>query len=341
MDRSALTAWVKAEALRVGFDAAGVAEVGPVPAQHFQEWLARGFHGAMAYLERNRDRRLDPAKLLPGARSVLCVALNYGSRHREEFRDPSVGQVARYARGRDYHRVMSRRLKRLWRRLAQWLPDCRARWYVDTGPVLEKYWAWRAGLGWPGKHTNLLSRERGSWFLLGVMFLTAELEPDAPAADFCGTCRRCIEACPTQAIVEPYVLDARRCISYLTIELREAIPEELRSRMGNWVFGCDVCQEVCPWNRRAPEDGDPAFAEVPRDYRLSRLAALTPEEFDREFQGSPIRRAKWGGFLRNVAVAMGNGGGADAATALETLVRSGFDLVRRHAAWALDKLRSR
>ncbi|GAB4238258.1 MAG: tRNA epoxyqueuosine(34) reductase QueG [Acidobacteriota bacterium] len=337
MDKAALTARVKAEALQASFDAVGVAAAGPVPGATFDEWLARGYHGTMAYLERNRERRLDPRQILPGARSVLCVALDYGSRHRDDFQDPAVGRVARYARGRDYHRVMGRRLKRLWRRLATLLPDCRARWFVDTGPVLEKYWAWRAGLGWPGKHTNLLSRDRGSWFFLGVMFLTAELEPDEPSADFCGTCRRCIEACPTQAIVEPYVLDARRCISYLTIELREAIPEGLRSGMGNWVFGCDICQEVCPWNRRAPEEGDPAFAEVPRDYRLSRLAGLSSQEFDREFQGSAVRRAKWSGFLRNVAVALGNSGRPEARPLLTRLVRSGPDLVREHAAWALAK----
>lgn len=330
---------MKATALRAGFHSVGVARAEPVDPVRLERWLSLGYQGEMHYLERNLEKRLDPRLVLPGTRSLLCLTLEYGAEHRTEFSDPRMGRVARYARGRDYHQVMERRLKTLWRRLQLSLPGTESRWYVDTGPVLEKYWAAQAGLGWQGKHSTLVSRRQGSWFFLGVMLLTAELEPDAPAPNFCGTCTRCLDACPTGAVVAPYVVDSRRCISYLTIELKQSIATELRGDMANWIFGCDICQEVCPWNRRAAWEGDPAFKDSGRNYDLVRLARLGPDEFSEEFRGTPVRRSKWEGFLRNVAVALGNSGLIEAMGILERLAR-GEGMVAEHARWAVGRLGS-
>jgi epoxyqueuosine reductase len=337
MDRSALTREIKQAALALGFDGVGVTLVRPLPSERFLSWLQRGFHGGMQYLERDPARRLDPELVLPGARSILSLIVHYEAGPAREER-PDVGVIARYARGRDYHRVLEPRLRALLGRIRELAPGTSGRWYTDTGPILEKAWAQAAGLGWVGKHTNLIAGKSGSYFFLAELLLDLELEPDIPAPDHCGSCTRCLDACPTQAIVAPYVLDASRCISYLTIEHRGDLPEALRPHLGNLVFGCDICQEVCPWNRTPAPAREPAFSAQARDLRLTALAELNPESFARVFSGSAVKRAKWRGFLRNVAVALGNWGDRRAIPALRRLAASADELVARHAAWALGRI---
>jgi epoxyqueuosine reductase len=338
VDRSELTRRVREAAFEQGFSAVGVATASTLPRDELETWLARGYHGEMAYLARGREKRLDPSLVVEDIRSVVSVALDYLSDWEPPYHDGSRGVVSRYALGRDYHRVLERRLEALFESVCGLDPTIRGRVYVDTGPVMEKVWAARAGLGWIGKHTNLISKERGSWFFLGELLLTAALDPDPPVADHCGSCTRCIEVCPTEAIVDPYVLDARRCISYLTIEFKGAIPREFRGSMGNLIFGCDLCQDVCPWNRKAVGGGAHEFREPGRDYSLRELSRLTPEEFSRTFTGSPVKRAKWRCFLRNVAIAMGNSGSREYVPDLERLLRAGDPMVAEHAAWALEKI---
>ena len=301
---AALTESVKAKALALGFD---LVAIGPAePPEHgaqFEGWIEAGYAGTMAYLERRRGERLDPRRVLPGARSVVCVALNYFQG--EEGVDPSWAPVARYAWGRDYHDVMTPRLGALARHLAE---ACGAvsRAYVDTGPVLERDLAARAGLGWIGKNTMLLHPALGSWFFIGVLLTTADLGWGEPLPDRCGSCRACLDACPTGAFVAPYVLDARRCISYLTIEHRGEIAAELFEPMGQWQFGCDACQSVCPWNRRAPRTGEPAF--LPREEYPGAEAVLAMDEdtFRRRFAGTALTRPRAAGMRRNAAIALAN-----------------------------------
>ena len=339
------TGRLKQKALALGFEAVGVASVEPLEAlAHYEAWLAAGFHGGMEWLAstKHRERRADPARICRDLRSVVCVALCY-SPGRDEARDRRVGRIARYAAGEDYHRIMKDRLLELqrWMR-SDFEPGSRALWYSDTGAILERGWAERAGLGWIGKHSGLLSRERGSWFLLGEVLTDAELEPDPPATeDYCGTCVRCIEICPTRAIVAPYRVDARRCISYLTIEHRGPIPPELRPLIGDWVFGCDLCQEACPWNRFAPPAREARLHARELDgWSLERFLLLDEAGFTALFAGSPIRRAGRDGFLRNVCVALGNRGEAGALPALErTRAADPSPLVREHAAWAIEAIR--
>ena len=255
-------------------------------------------------------KRADPRQVLPGCRSVISVGLNYLTDHRADER-PGYGRIARYAWGRDYHKVLGDRLTRLEQSIRNLAPGVITRSYTDTGPIMEKAWAERAGLGWIGKHSNLVSTEYGSWLLLGEILTTVELDPDEPATDLCGSCTLCIQACPTHAIVEPYVVDATRCISYLTIELRgEASPisPELQRGMGNKIFGCDDCLDVCPFNLRAESSQEPAFQPTPLTLgpQLERLARMSDEDFSREFSSSPIRRAKPDGFRRNVSIAQRN-----------------------------------
>lgn len=339
---------IKARALELGFDLAGVAEAGPSQ-QHdaYLEWLRAGFHGTMSYLARPDAvaRRRDPRAILPGARSVVVVAMSYYVPNREPAANDARprGRIARYARNDDYHDVMTRRLEALVGFMrAEAGQEVQARVYVDTGPVLERELASRAGLGWIGKHTNLIHPRWGSWLLLGEIITDLALEPDPPfEQDHCGTCTRCLVACPTGALVAPRVLDARRCISYLTIELKEPIPPDLRPLMGEWIFGCDVCQEVCPWNQKfARLTTELAFR--PRDdlaaLDLMALLSLDEEGFRRRFQGSPIRRAKRRGLLRNVAVALGNLGDQVAIPALARALDDSEPLVREHAAWALGQI---
>lgn len=340
-------ALLKSWALEAGFDDAGVARLGPSGQRRaFLEWLDRGDQAGMEWIARRTERRLDPRRLLPGARSVLCVALRYAPLAGDEDPEGDLWpRVARYARGRDYHDVMGRRLRGLEERIAEAFPGTGTRRYVDTGPLLERELAARAGLGAQGKNTNLLSREAGSWFLLGEVLLTLELAPDPPVADLCGRCTRCLDLCPTGALTGPYRLDARRCISYWTIEHRGDLPEEAREMLGEWVFGCDVCQEVCPWNVRGEVRGrEPAdhpelrLPEERRELDLAGLLELGREEYVERFRGSPMKRAKREGLQRNAAVAMGNRRDPAYVPELARAMGEAGPVVRRHAAWALGRI---
>jgi len=305
---------IKREARTLGFDAVGITTVDPFSyttlLDRLHEWLARGYHGTMAWLARDPSRRADPRLVLPGCRSMLSLGMSYDTGHRAT-EGQGYGRVARYAWGKDYHVIMGERLERLEASIKALAPGAVTRAYVDTGPVMEKAWAQQAGLGWIGKHSNLVSADHGSWLVLGEILTTLDLTPDEPATDLCGSCSLCINACPTGAIVEPYVVDARRCVSYLTIEYRgpgDSIPEDLKSRMGNHIFGCDDCLDVCPFNLRAGTDADAAFLPsrgllAPQ---LNDLTGLTETQFAERFRGSPIRRAKLVGLRRNVAIAQDN-----------------------------------
>ena len=331
---------VRGLARQAGFDVAGLARVEAVPAEagRLLEWLAAGKHGDMGYLARDPARRSDPARVLPGARTVLSVGLNYWPGELETPPERA-GRVAKYALGRDYHKVFETRLKRLERDLSRAFSGMRSRRAVDHGPVLEKLWAERAGLGWRGKHTNLVSREYGSWLLLGELILDRTFLPDAAEPDHCGTCTRCITACPTGAITAPYQLDARLCISYLTIEHRGPIPEPLRPLLGDRVFGCDYCLDVCPWNRFARTAREADFRPRPGSLApdLMELLALTEETFLERFAGTPVMRAKREGLARNAAVALGNIGGPECVPALNAALDDPSPVVREHAAWALSR----
>ncbi|MBI2553063.1 MAG: tRNA epoxyqueuosine(34) reductase QueG [Candidatus Rokubacteria bacterium] len=315
--------------------------VGPAdPPDHaaaFDAWLEAGYAGTMDYLERGRTERLDPRRLLPGARSVVAVALNY---YQGEPPDGDAwAPVARYAWGRDYHDIMPPPLQRLCEFIREAAgPSVRSRAAVDTSAVLERDLAARAGLGWVGKNTNLLHPELGSWFFIGIVLTTADLDGDEPLPDRCGTCRACLDVCPTEAFVAPYVLDARRCISYLTIEHRGAIPETLREPMGEWVFGCDLCQTVCPWNRKAPVTSEAALMPEAEPLSLPSLLGMTQAEFRARFRGTPLTRPKRRGLLRNAAVALGNRKDPAAVPALTRALSDPEPLVREHAAWALARI---
>lgn len=310
-----LTETIKQEARALGFDAVGIARVEPrdqsrLLLARLQEWLHRGFHGLMAWMARDPARRADPAAVLPGCRSIISLGMNYYTDQRADER-PGHGRVARYAWGEDYHKVMGARLEALGQRINTLAPEAQIRWYVDTGPVMEKAWAQQAGLGWIGKHSNLVSTQFGSWLVLGEILTTLELDPDEPGTDLCGSCTLCIRACPTGAITEPHVVDARLCISYLTIEFRGvegAIPEDLRRRMDNRIFGCDDCLDICPFNVQAAPTGEPAFQPTPLTLapRLADLGRMTERDFAGAFRRSPIRRARHLGFLRNVRIASRN-----------------------------------
>ena len=295
--------------------------------------------GAMGYLtDRRAVVRTDPRLLLACARSIICVGKLYntpGARS-TEWEDPERGWVSRYAWGDDYHEVMRASLERLVRKLGdghEW-KIC-----VDTAPLLERSYAREAGLGWIGKNTCLINQEVGSWVFLGEILTSSELEPDSPPPDRCGTCTRCIEACPTQAIApEGYQIDARRCIPYFTIELRGSVPDEMRAGIGQHIFGCDICQDVCPWNRRAPVAEEPAFKPQHFAPALDDLAAMSEQEFREAFGASPIQRAKYSGFLRNVAIAMGNSGQEKFREPLAKIAEFPDEVVAEHARWALERI---
>ena len=297
----------------------------------------------MSYLTDHRAAiRADPARLVSFAKSIICVGKLYNGPepYSNEFDDAALGWISRYAWGEDYHAVMRADLERLAARID---PAHQWRAFVDTAPLLERSYARQAGLGWIGKNTCLIHQGRGSWFFLGELLTSLEIEPDSPPPERCGTCTRCIDACPTEAIVPLdgwYTIDARLCISYLTIELRGGIPEELRAGMGRHVFGCDICQDVCPWNRRADVERDEEFAPRPglTAPPLERLAALTAREFEEMFKTTPVPRARYRGFLRNVCVAMGNAGGERFREPLERLAAADDEMVAGHARWAIAQL---
>lgn len=307
---TALPATTHAAAIRhfittqLGFDLVGFAPAERMEreADLFQEWLGRGHHGTMEWIARNNDKRRDVRQILPSARSVIVVARNYYTPHQHSSQ-PDHAKISRYAWGRDYHNILPKKLKQLHRYIQTLEPNAESRWYVDTGPILEKQWAVRAGLGWMGKHTNIINRGMGSWLFLGVLISSLELEYDSPIGDFCGSCTRCLDACPTNAFPQPYLLDATRCISYVTIEQlpKEEIPTEYGQQMENWVFGCDICQQVCPWNRFQQPTTEPDFQPRPGvlDLTVEQVRAMSDEEFQERFQGSPVRRAKAEGFRRN------------------------------------------
>ncbi len=331
---------IRREAERLGFDRVGVASAGPAPHfEAFARWIADGRHGDMAYLARRMPQRADPRAVFAQAESVLVVGMNYCAGG-DSAPSGLQGRFGRYALGREYHAVVRCRLQALlgWLRTAE--PSAEGRCFVDTGPVLEKAWGSRTAIGWMGKNTTLISRRLGSWMVLGVVLLNLPLEPDLPAEDGCGTCRRCIDACPTGALVAPYVLDARLCVSYLTIEHRGPIPRRLRPLIGNRIFGCDACQEACPYNRFENPDGKtwlaPAAAGGAAD--LIPLAGMTDGEFRRRFRNTPVLRATRDGFVRNVVTALGNSGRSEAVPALEKALEDPSPLVRSTAAWALGRL---
>lgn len=395
---SQLKQWIKEQGRALGFNRVGIAPASDLPElDFFTEWKRRGYAGQLHYL--HNPKRADVRQLLPDARSVICCALNY---HTDEFYStqvpphPTRGWISRYAWGDDYHDIVAEKLAALRTLIAEKIgPRFQAKLYVDTGPVLERVYGKYAGLGWIGKNTCLLDPDLGSWFFLGVLVTNLDLPADVPLADGCGACTLCLEACPTGALVEPYVLDARRCISYLTIELRpEAawvnralssaeqisnqrllppgmVPVEFREKIGRHIFGCDICQDVCPWNQQSLASGLPAFA--PRMLAVSgesethvhpapapqfstlhsssaeslfhplltRLIALTEEEFQWLFKKSPIKRTRWRGLLRNVLVAMGNSRNLDFRPVLEKFASGTDPLLAEHARWALTRLSAR
>jgi epoxyqueuosine reductase len=343
---------VRRAALEAGFDLAGTAPASDPPElKLFPEWIAAGHAGEMKYMEARDDhgalKRASLSHVAPWARTVIVCAINYNTEHpySTQLHDPARGWISRYAWSReDYHDVVMRRLKQVEAALhaaaGELQPELVTRSYVDTGPIVERVFAEYAGVGWIGKNTCLINQKKGSWLFLGVILTSLELEADLPAPDRCGTCTRCIEACPTGAILAPYQLDSNRCISYLTIEKRGAIPEELREGMGRHVFGCDICQDVCPWNRKAPITAAPEFA--PRDGlvnpSLDWLAQMPAEEFRETFRGSPIRRTKHRGIRRNTAIAMGNSGRNELLPVLNKLAGDDDETVAESARWAINRL---
>ncbi|HEU4745982.1 MAG TPA: tRNA epoxyqueuosine(34) reductase QueG, partial [Anaerolineales bacterium] len=341
---------IRDKARQLGFILAGVTTPDPPPHYStFEQWLAQGRHGTMDYLatERSRLRRADPREIMPECRSILVLATPYpspgGKGLPEEPGEGEIaGRIASYAWGMDYHDVLPGRMQELVQFIEEQVGyPVTNRWYTDTGPLLERDLAQRAGIGWIGKNTCLIHPKHGSYFLLSEILLDLELEPDPPfVTDHCGTCTRCIEACPTDCILTDRTIDATRCISYLTIELKEGIPVELRNKMGNWVFGCDICQTVCPWNRFA-EEGDPAFGEQSSAQHLPKELSLTTQEFNQRFKGTPVKRAKRRGYLRNVAVALGNIGDMHALPVLQNARNDEEPLVREHAQWAIQEINKR
>jgi epoxyqueuosine reductase len=390
MDAALKTAWICEQASGLGFDLCGVAPVHGSAGnlgelQHLPEWLNRGHAGEMEYLY--DPRRAHPALAMDGARSLIVVALNYNSAPpysteaatsaSPNENDSPRGWISRYAWGDDYHEVLWQKLNALIAAMhAQWPEPFIARAYSDTGPIIERVAAKYAGLGWLAKNTCFINQQIGSWLFLGVIITTLDLAPslapgETPAPDRCGTCTLCLDACPTQAFTQPYVLDARRCISYLTIELRTTIPEDLRSAMGNNVIGCDICQDVCPWNRKslvttllafqpravaATKNGNSENVNVKEENNIPKtlfapelewLASLTQQEFSKIFRGSAIKRAKWRGLIRNACVALGNTNISPESPTytrilalLEDLVAGADDLIAEHAAWALARLKN-
>jgi len=294
---------IKSEAHRLGFDACGIAKAVALDddARRLESWLNKGFGATMHWMEKHFDLRIDPRKLVPGAKSVITLLLNY---YPEEQQQPAAPKIAKYAWGMDYHDVIRARLNELLAFIKANIGDVDGRGFVDSAPVLERSWAVRSGLGWVGKNGNLLNKKTGSFFFIATLITDLELDADPPfSTDHCGSCTRCLDACPTGAIVSPSVIDANKCISYLTIELKDAmIPQEYQSQMNDWMFGCDICQDVCPWNRFSKPTTEPAFSPIPEILNLSRQEweVLSEEAFRKIFKGSPLKRPKWKGIQRNL-----------------------------------------
>lgn len=346
-----LKSTIQEKARQLGFILAGVTTPDPPPHYStFEHWLAEEHHGTMDYLatDRSRTRRANPREILPECKSILVLATPYPSPSRRgQGVGEVLGEVASYALANDYHDVLPARMQELIQFVeGQVGHPVTNRWYTDTGPILERDLAQRAGIGWIGKNTCLINPKKGSYFLLSEILLDLELEPDPPfVTDHCGTCTRCIQSCPTDCILPNRTIDARRCISYLTIELKDDIPIELRDKIGNWVFGCDICQDVCPWNRFAVE-GDPAFdaSASPSPTALPSLTeqlSLTPQSFNQRFKGSPIKRTKRRGYLRNVAIALGNVGDMHALPVLQNALNDEEPMIREHAQWAIEQINKR
>ncbi|MDR1074880.1 MAG: tRNA epoxyqueuosine(34) reductase QueG [Xanthomonadaceae bacterium] len=348
-DFDAIAARLRRWAAELGFQRVGISDILlDEDAGHLRDWLQRGLYGTMQWMARNDDKRMQPERLAPGALRVVSVALDYGDDDDEQARqtlaDGRRAYVARYALGRDYHKLMRQRLQKLATRLAEEIGPFGYRAFVDSAPVLERALARNGGIGWIGKHTCLIDRNGGSWFFLGEIYIDLPLPVDNPAQAHCGSCARCIETCPTRAIIAPYRLDARRCISYLTIEHEGAIPEELRPAIGNRIFGCDDCQLICPWNKFAKRSGESDFRARHRLDKASlvELFAWDEEAFLRRTEGSAIRRSGHERWLRNIAVALGNApAAADIITALNARRGHPSALVREHVAWALARQQAR
>jgi len=351
--RHDLPSLIKSAAADVGFDLAGIAPVGHFPElTRFPEWIADGHAGEMKYLESRDDsgqlRRASLHSIFPWARSVVVCAINYNTTHpySTQVIEPTRGWISRYAWSReDYHDSVLRRLRELESKLKElFAPDpIETRSYVDTGPIVERVYAKYAGIGWLAKNTCLINQGIGSWLFLGVIITSLELTPDLPAPDRCGTCTRCIDACPTHAFVAPHQLDSNKCIAYLTIEKRGSIPEDLREGIGHQVFGCDICQDVCPWNRKAPATANPEFQ--PREGfvnpALAWLAEISEEDFRETFRGSPVKRAKRNGLRRNALIAIGNSGDSSLLPLVESATSDPEPSIAEAARWAVKRLTNR
>jgi epoxyqueuosine reductase len=331
-------------ARQVGFDSCRIAACNaPAHATEFREWLREGAHGEMNYMQRGEKKRCEPEKILPGARSIVALALNYfrGERVPRRSQTAATGRIARYAWGDDYHDVIAPKLDKIDEFLASF--GGQQKCYVDTGPVLERDHAAQAGIGWHGKSTMLIDERLGTWFFLAEVLTTLEMPVDKPVPDRCGRCERCIKACPTNAITAPHRLDARRCISYLTIELKGAIPLDLRPLIGDRIFGCDDCLDACPWNRFAQASRQSTFSarRSTSGMSLREYLELNDDQFRGLFKNSPIKRIRRRGFLRNVCVALGNAGDASDLPALECAAADPEPLIAEHAAWAITQIRDR
>lgn len=339
---------VKEAASEAGFELSGIAPVHDFPElEHFPQWIEAGHAGEMSYLEARDDngklKRSSLKTAVPWAQSVIVCAINYNTAkpYSTEVHDSERGWISRYAWAQeDYHDSVLRRLRSVESQLKQAAGDIRTWCYVDTGPLVERVYAKYAGVGWIGKNTCILNQAMGSWLFLGVILTSLDLTPDFPAPDRCGSCTRCIDACPTDALIAPYQLDSNRCIAYLTIEKRGAIPEELRAGMGRHLYGCDICQDVCPWNRKAPATAAAEFQprEVLFNPALEWLAGMSPEQFRTVFRGSPVKRAKLAGLKRNALIAMGNSGEEKFIPVIEELMKSEDPVLAETAIWALEQL---
>jgi epoxyqueuosine reductase len=325
----------------LGFDGFGVAspQLGKA-GERFGKWLDAGYDGEMSYIRRGEEKRKNPDLVLERVKSILCFSTNYYTVEKDmsyiEHRDTA--DISVYALNKDYHDTITRRLRQIEEKIQQEFEGCRTRIYVDTGPILEKPLAQQAGLGWIGKHTNLLTQGKGSWYFLSEILTDVDFPQSQPADDHCGTCRSCIDICPTNAIIAPYILDSKRCISYLTIELKGVIPVEFRKAIGNRIYGCDDCQIVCPWNSYAVRTDELDFQQQQDTLKLIDLIQISQEIFSRRFKGSPIKRIKRRGLLRNVAVALGNSGNTRAIPTLLKVLNDEEPLIRAHVVWALAEL---